>query len=152
MALHHHTHPDALELYSFYWSEARLFIAAIALFVGGYPPIYYILPIPALYGIIGLVLKLAWLISGVAAAYLAYRWLGAGQTLFGQKDTKDKVAFFVLVVSGINLGLVGLINQNIGMTISSSYALFVLTGIIYLVAAYRLHARWKTSGHKMFKN
>ena len=30
-----HTHPDALERYAFQWSELRLVIAAVALFIGG---------------------------------------------------------------------------------------------------------------------
>ena len=147
MSFTHHTHPDKLERYAFIWSEVRLLIAALALFIGGVPPVLYFLPA---FGLVGILLKLSWLISGVAAAYLLYRWLSNGQKLFGHKDMKDTVAFFVMVVSGINLGLVGLIGNNIGMSISSSYALFVVTAILYLVSAYHLHTRWKRAGQKLF--
>jgi len=150
MSLAHHTHPDNLEKYAFIWSEARLLIAALALFIGGYPPVLYFLPISDLYGVIYALLKLAWIISGVASVYLAYRWLSAGQKLFGHKDMKDAVAFFIMVVSGVNLGLVGLIGQNIGMSISSSYALFVVVAVLYLVSAYHLYTRWKKSGERLF--
>ena len=145
-----HTHPDNLERYAFLWSEARLIIAALALFIGGYPPVLYFLPISGLYGIVSIFLKLSWIVSGVAAVYLVYRWLGNGQMLFGHKDTKDMVAFLVMVISGVNLGLVGLIGQNVGMTILSSYALFVIVAIAYLVSAYHLYTRWKASHERLF--
>ena len=147
MSFTHHTHPDNLERYAFVWSEVRLLIAALALFIGGVPPVLYFLPA---IGLMGVLLKLAWLISGVAAAYLLYRWLTNGQKLFGHKDMKDTIAFLVMCVSGINLGLVGLIGNNIGMSISSSYAVFVITAIVYLVSAYHLHLRWKKAGEKLF--
>ncbi len=148
--MHHsaHTNPDALVWYAFVWSEARLVIAALALFLGGYPPILYLVPVSGLYGILSTVLKVAWLISGCAALYLVYRWQQAGQKLFGQNNSVDRVAFFVMSISGINLGFVGLIGTNIGMSISSSYALFLLTALTYLVSAYHLYTRWMSKGQK----
>ena len=63
-----------LERNSFLWSEVRLIIAAVALFLGGLPPIYLVLPIPALFGFVRILLVLAWIVSGVASGYLLYRW------------------------------------------------------------------------------
>jgi hypothetical protein len=150
MSFKNHTHPDALERYAFLWSEARLVVAAVALFIGGIPPILYFLPIPGLYGILSLGLKLAWLISGAASIYLAYRWYAGGQKLFGKNDMKDTVAFFVSVVSGINLGFVGLLGLNVGMSISSNYGLFVVVGLLYLASAAYLYQRWVSHGKRLF--
>lgn len=149
MDLHAHTHPDKLEYYSFIWSEVRLVIAAVALLVGGTPPIYF-LPLFFLYGLVSTLLTLCWIISGAASAYLAYRWYTGGQTLFGGKDMKDTVAFAVMVLSGLNLGITGISGTNIGMSIAYSYPVFIVTGIVYLVAAWYLHKRWKASGEKLF--
>ena len=60
------------------------------------------------------------------------------------------IAFFVSVVSGINLGLAGLIGTNIGMQISSNRAIFVLVGLLYVVAAYHLYQRWNANKQKLF--
>lgn len=150
MSFTHHTHPDALERYAFYWSEARLVIAAVALFLNAYPPLVLILGSLGLENVAWWVLKFAWLISGVSAVYLLYRWLHGGQRLFGHTLAKDSIAFFVLVLSGLNLGIVGLIGQNIGMSIASSYPIFVLVGVVYLAAAYHLYMRWSEAGQKMF--
>ena len=148
---HSHLHPDSLERYAFLWSEVRLIIAALALFIGGVPPVLYFLPFSGLYGILTILLKLAWLISGVASVYLVYRWLSGGQKLFGHKDTKDLVAFLIMSVSGINLGLVALIGSNVGMNISSSYPVFLIVAVLYVISTYHLYTRWKASGERVFK-
>lgn len=148
MNIKHHTHPDQLTRYSFVWSEARLLIAALALFLGGYPPVRYFFP--GLYGITEPFLHLSWIISGAAAVYLLYRWNLGQRKLFGGNVAMDTYAFFVCVVSGINLGLTGVLDQNIGMTISSNKGIFVIVGILYLAAAGHLYKRWKASGEKMF--
>lgn len=80
MELYKHTHPDALARYAFMWSELRLLIAAVALLIGGIPPLIYIFPS---FGLAIALLKIGWVISGVAAAYLLYRWYTGGQKLFG---------------------------------------------------------------------
>jgi hypothetical protein len=144
MDIKEHAHPDKLEEYSFLWSEARLLIAAIALLIGGRPPLLLVLP--TLYG----VLTLAWLMSGVASGYLLYRWNAGGQKLFGGKAPLDTAAFFVSVVSGINLGLAGLIGRNIGISISSNYFVFIVVALLYLASAYHLYTRWNASGKKLF--
>jgi hypothetical protein len=138
--------PGQLERNSFLWSEARLVIAAVALFLGGIPPITYLLGGSTVWGL----LKLAWIVSGVASAYLAYRWYTGGQTVFGGKDQKDIAAFAVSVLSGLNLGWTGLSGNNIGMSIASGKLVFLLAGALYLVAAWHLWRRWSARGQKLF--
>lgn len=143
-----HSQPERLERYSFLWSEIRLVLAAIALFLGGVPPLYALVPAPS--GLISSLLTLCWIISGLAAVYLLYRWFQNKQLLFGRKESRDTAAFMVLVISGINLGLAGIIRQNIGMNITSAQFIFVIVGIIYLAVAAYLYRRWKESGQKLF--
>ncbi len=150
MQLHKHTHPVALDRYAFIWSEVRLCIAAIALFIGGYPPVLYFLASSSIYSFVMFFLRISWIVSGVTAVYLLYRWFTGGQTLFGHKHKSDLIAFLIMVLSGINLGLVGLIGQNIGMSLASGYAIFVITGIAYVISAYHLYTRWKAHGEKLF--
>jgi len=150
MNINEHISPAKLEYYSFLWSEARLVIAAVALFVGGVPPLFYFLRIPGLYGLFNTLLTLAWLISGVASAYLLYRWYKGNMTVFGGKEQMDVAAFFVSVVSGINLGLTGLLRNNIGMSITQNQIIYIVVGVLYLAAAYRLYTRWNSSGKKIF--
>jgi hypothetical protein len=131
------------------WSEARLVIAALALFIGGYPPVLYFFPM--FVGTTMPFLKLSWIISGVASAYLLYRWHGGERRLFGERHQKDTYAFFVSVVSGLNLGLTGLLGQNIGMSVASgNQILYVLTGAAYLWAAWQLYTQWKGHSRRVF--
>jgi uncharacterized membrane protein YuzA (DUF378 family) len=81
---------------------------------------------------------------------MLYRWNLSGQRLFGGKEQYDMYAFFVSVVSGINLGLVGLLGQNIGMSISSNKTVFMVAGLLYLASAWHLHKRWNASGKRIF--
>ena len=150
MDLNQHTQPNQLERYSFQWSQVRLLIAALALLLGGVPPVYFLIRVPALWGAISVLLKLAWIVSGVAAAYLLYRWNANKQVLFGGKVQMDTVAFFVSVISGLNLGLAGLLSRNIGMSLLSNRAVFVIVAVLYLAAAWHLWQRWNASGKKMF--
>ncbi len=146
-----HTQPEKLERYAFLWSEARLVIAAIALFLGGVPPVVKLLILlPMLNGLIMPLLTLAWIISGVVSAYLLYRWNLAGKKVFGGSDTRNTVAFFVNIISGFNLGLTGLMGTNIGMRITSNEIVFIIVGILYLASAWHLWQRWKGFGEKMF--
>jgi uncharacterized membrane protein YuzA (DUF378 family) len=148
MNMQEHTQPAALTRYSFVWSEVRLVVAAVALFLGGVPPIYFILPGAG--SLVTPLLRLAWIISGVASGYLLYRWSQNHQVLFGGKERLDTAALWVSVVSGLNLGLVGLLGTNIGMNILSGRVIFTLVGVIYLAAAYHLYQRWSASGQKVF--
>lgn len=141
-----HTSPSNLERYSFLWTEVRLVVAAVSLIIGGYPVALRVIPIP----ITGSLLVICWIISGVASAYLGYRWITGGQKVFGGSHTKDTIAFGVAVVSGINLGIVGLLGQNIGMSIFPNKMIFMLTGLVYLASAYWLYTKWKSHGEKVF--
>lgn len=148
----HHLHPDRLERYSFLWSEARLVIAALALFMGGVPPavsMAFALSMPVA-GLIGGLLTLSWIISGIASAYLLYRWISIGKKIFGMRNRHDLAAFLVSVISGINLGLTGLTGRNIGMTIFPGYLFFLIAAIAYLIAAWHLWRRWKSHGERLF--
>ena len=144
-----YTSPANVERYTFLWSEARLVVAAVALLIGGVPPVYLMSP-PALFGIVRLGLIACWIISGVASAYLLYRWYNGGQKVFGGKDGKDTIAFLVLAISGINLGLAGILGKNIGMSILSGRGLFFIVALVYLASAIYLHRRWSASGQKLF--
>jgi uncharacterized membrane protein YuzA (DUF378 family) len=147
MEIKEHTTPEKLELYSFYWSETRLVIAAGALFLGGIPPIQFLFPLP----IFNPILNLCWIISGAVSGYLIWRWWNNEQKVFGGKDKIDLAAFFVNVVTGINLGLAGLLGQNIGMTIvANNRMIFFVAGLAYLWAAYHLWNRWNKFGKKIF--
>ena len=142
MNIQEHTSAENIEKYSFLWSEARLVIAAVALFIGGQPPLLKILP--GAYGLLGLF----WLVSGVAAGYLLYRWFKV-RTLFGAKEKLDLYAFFVMVVSGINLGLTPLVG-NIGMSLLYNKLVFLVVGVLYLASAYHLYRRWLANNKRIF--
>jgi len=147
MDINHLTQPAQLERNSFLWSEARLVIAAVALFLGGVPPVIKFVGYGD--GITG-ILKLCWIISGVASAYLAYRWYTGGQRVFGGKDQKDTGAFLVSVLSGLNLGWTGLSGNNIGMSIASGNIIFAIVGVLYLAAGWHLWMRWKANHEHLF--
>jgi hypothetical protein len=136
-----------LDRYAFLWTEARLVIGAIALFIGGVPPA---LRFFGWFPLISVLLTLCWIVSGVVSAYLLYRWYEHGWHLFGKRDQKDTAAFAVNILTGFNLGVAGLLGTNIGMTISSGYAAFVITGAVYLVTAVYLWRRWSSHGEKLF--
>jgi hypothetical protein len=139
--------------YSFLWTIARLPIAAIALFIGGTPPVYMLFSSVGL-GNLPLLqtgLTIAWIISGVASAYLLYMWHNHKMKLFGAHDAVDMGAFIIATVSGINLGIVGLIGKNIGMSIvDSNYAAFLIMGVLYLASAYHLYTKWDKHHQKLF--
>ncbi len=134
-----------LEIYSFWWSEIRLVIAAIALLLGGVPPIYILTP-PDFFGIAQIGLVLCWIMSGLASGYLLYRWYDGGQKVFGHKDSKDTLAFLVMIISGINLGLAGVLGRNIGMAIFSGRLIFAIVAVAYLFAAYHMFTRYNKAG------
>ncbi len=140
---------ENLERWAFQWSQARLVFVAITLFLGGTPLVYKILP----YGLSSLtfsLLNLAWIISGVASAYLLYTWHTGGHKVFGDRDHKDTAAFLISTISGLNLGYAGIIGTNLGMKISSGALIFILVGLLYLASAWHLQQRWKESKEKVF--
>lgn len=159
MNLKEYSQPEQLERYSFLWSEVRLIIAAISLFLGGVPVAYLLFCTPSLCRAISLLVSLSWIVSGVAAGYLLYRWFAGKRILFGGKKLLDTAAFLVSVVSGINLGLAGILRKNIGMELISSPLkyynagppfIFVVVGLIYLASAFYLFWRWTVSGRRIF--
>jgi len=62
----------------------------------------------------------------------------------------DMAALGVSIVSGINLGLTGILGRNIGLGISANTVILIVVGIVYLAAAYRLYTRWSSFGKKIF--
>jgi hypothetical protein len=73
-----------LDKYSFFWSEARLLIASVSLFIGGMPVIFAFGYNP----LFSSLLNLSWIISGLASAYLLYRWNQNHRKIFGAKIKK----------------------------------------------------------------
>ncbi|MCD5382259.1 MAG: hypothetical protein LR017_02975 [Candidatus Pacebacteria bacterium] len=146
--------PAKLERYAFLWSEVRLVLAAGALFLGGMPVIYYLMRMLGTWSMSGLVsslLQIAQLVSGVAAGYLLYRWHIGGHKLFGGTDQKDKIAFLIMGVSGLNLGWYALSSTNIGMDIvRDNAAIFLITGAAYLWAGWHLREQWLKNGEQLF--
>ncbi len=149
MNIQEFTKPATLEKYSFLWSEARLLIGALALFMGGVPPIYLIAT-PAIFGLVSSLLTLSWIISGAVALYLLSRWVKGGMKLFGKKDLKDMAAFIVMNVTGLNLGITGVTGFNIGFSLISGYTILAVTGVVYLITAAYLYQRWMKHGKKFF--
>lgn len=145
-----HTAPDKLVRYSFLWSEIRLVLAAIALLLGGVPLVFFIVPIPFLFVLVRALLTISWIISGLSALYLVYTWNIRGRKIFGGEEKKDQFAFWVSVISGINLGIVGISETNIGMSITGNKLVFTITAIIYILTAVHLYRRFKENGEKIF--
>lgn len=146
MNTHKLLEPSSLERYSFLWSQARQVIAAVALLVGGVPVVFYF----SFLMFLAPFLTLMWIVTGATSGYLLWRWHKGGQRVFGGTDMKDKVAFLISGITGINLGLAGLLSTNIGMSIASGRGIFLVTGILYLWTAWYLQKRWKENGQRLF--
>lgn len=156
MDIQEHTTPEKLERYAFLWSEARLVLSAVTLFLaalsGSAVPL--LMKVTGAYSFYSLS-SLLWIISGVASLYLFYMWFKSGKTVFGRNDKTDMIAFFVSVIFGINLGLAGL-GSNIALSIAYRLpgglvvASFILGGLVYLWAAWHLWKRWKENSEHLF--
>jgi hypothetical protein len=152
MNINEHTTPERLERYAFLWSLARMVIAAVSLFFGAVPVAYRL---GGASGLTASLMPLFWLISGAAAIYLLYIWYQSGMKLFGKDDPKDKTAFLVMCITGINLGYAA-IGSNIGINLTYAISIHLgalllkLTAIAYLVVAYYLWQRWGASGERLF--
>lgn len=149
MDIKEHMQPEKLQRYAFYWSVARMLIAALSLFFGAMPIVYKLGV-----GSLASLLPLFWLVSGVASVYLIYMWYKSGQKVFGGTEKKDMIAFFVMVVTGLNLGYTGLSNLNIGMNMvwdmPIADLIFKATAVVYVVVAVYMYKRWKASGETLF--
>lgn len=151
MELKDHTSPDKLLKYSFLWNEVRLVIAALSLILGAVPILYRVLASSSAYNLI----TIGSVISGLAALYLLYLWYAGGYMLFGGKDKTDLVAFLIGTLSGVHLGLGGLMGTNIIMSVLYGTGILLTLaiyagGILYLWSAYHLWKRWKASGEAIF--
>ena len=149
MDINDHTKPEVLERYAVYYSLVRLVIAAVSLFFGAMPVIYRVGSMSSFSSF----LELAWLISGAASGYLLYRWYKAGQQVWGNKDRYATIAFFVLIISGLNLGYAA-IGNNIGMSIVYGLPMvdliFKATAVVYLLTAYYFWKSWQAAGERLF--
>jgi len=151
MDIKEHTTPEKLEKYSFLYSEIRLLVAAVALIIGGMPPVMYVaMLVPALMGLLTTLLTLGQILSGVAAGYLLYLWQQKEWRVFGAQKGADIAAFAIMIGSGLHLGIAGLFRVNIGMTVTMSYSVFVIAGILYVLSAIYLFKRWKEKGEQLF--
>ena len=146
MDISKHTHPQRLERYSFLWSLARLIFAALALLTGGTPIVTRILP----FGLVNNIIILTWMISGLASGYLIFRWFKKGQKLYGTKKPLDLIPFFIMIVSGFNLGIAGFFGTNPGMLIIRNNYVFVLVSLIYIVTTVYNFKRWMSNDEKLF--
>lgn len=152
MDIKEHTTPEKLLHYSFLWSLLSILFTAFTLFLGASPVIFKIIPssFSSLFSLVSSLLAASWIISGLAAGYLLYRWNTGGKMVFGGKKRHDLVAFFILVVTGLNLGFAGLFGSNIALSIITSSLLLKLGGVMYLVIVGYLFNRWSESGKKLF--
>ena len=149
MEIKNYTTTEKLEKYSFNWSILRLVLGSAALFLGGVPPVLIVNPIPSLYGVLSSLLHVAWIISGLASVYLLYRW-SLSKKVFGSAEKIDVYTFFIMIVTGFNLGITGLLGKNIGMAITTNRTVFFIVGVIYLACAYRLFTKSIKNGGKLF--
>lgn len=147
MDISKHTTSSNLERYAFYWLLALLVFSAGALFLGARPPITLILGYSSL---VFSVLKLMWIISGVAAVYLTYSWVQNKKRVFGGTEKKDMAAFWFMILCGYNLGIMGLMGMNIYFQIAMGYFVYIITGIAALVFAGYLYKRWLDCGQRLF--
>ena len=150
MDVQEHTKPENMLRYSFLWNEARLVIAAISLLWGATPVLSRFMSSSG-YGIY----VICSVISGVVGVYLLYLWNKAGRKLFGGNDRKDLIAFMIATLSGVHLGLGGLLGTNIAMSIIGYSGLLftlavIVTGLLYLWSAWHLWQQYKTHGEKLF--
>jgi hypothetical protein len=143
------SHADTLTTYAFFWTLARLCISVVALLIGS-PPALILFSFEPAYGFAWLFLRLSWIISGVAASYLLYRWLTAKGYVFDKATRKDTIALAVAIVSGLNLGFAGLFGTNIGLSFFTAYLFWLIGAGFYAWSAHHLFTRFRQSGNKLF--
>ena len=139
---------DKLEMYAFVWLLLLLLFSAAAMFLGAQPLVLKVAGSSSS-GVYSL-LNLAWIVSGVAAVYLTYLWVKGGKQVFGGNDQKSKFAFFFMLVAGYNMGLTGVLGNNIFLSFASGMALYVIAGALCLISAYLLWTGWKANGQSLF--
>lgn len=144
------TAAERIEYYAFMWSMARMALAAIALLLGGMPLAVYVsqlIDASFAYEIVRPLLSLSWILSGLAALYLLYRWSLNEYRIFNSTDRNKRIAIIVLIVSGINLSLTPILSKNIGISIAFGapfYQLILYAGAaVYLWVLFSLWTAWK---------
>ncbi len=142
-------HADTLTTLAFFWTLARLGISMVALVIGS-PPVLLFFSFAPAYGFAWLFLRLSWILSGVTAAYLLYRWFNAKGYVFDKATRKDMIALGIAIVSGLNLGVTGLIGTNPGLSVFSAYLFALVAAGAYAWTAHHLYQRFQQSGHKLF--
>jgi len=147
MDITNHMTSSNLERYSFYWLLALLVSSAAALFLGARPPITLITGYSSA---IWSLLNVAWIISGVTSVYLTYQWIQHEKILFGAKESKDVAAFGFMMLSGFNIGILGILGTNIYFEIFMGTIVFVITGIISVAVAAYLYKRWQENDKSLF--
>ena len=141
--------PHNLEKYSFYWLIASLALTVISLLMGGSPIAMTVFGYGAL---VSLLLKISWILSGAAGGYLLYRWYTAERTLFGEKRNQDLAAFMVATITGVNIGIYGIIQQNILMMMFMASIFNTIGAVLYVVVVIYLWRRWQESGGNLFND
>jgi len=128
----------------FAWNQLRLVIAGATLVLAKQSPILMYLYIPLITPLAASLMSLAWIISGLAGAYLIYAWNKAGRTIFGGNERKDVIAFWIATITGVHLGIAGLVGLNIGFSVTPmaiSTPIMIAAGLAYFWSAYHLHSR-----------
>lgn len=142
-----HTTSSNLQRYSFFILLALLVLSAGALFLGGRPPVTLITGNSSMAWSL---LNVSWIVSGAAAVYLGYQWLQHNKQIFGDNDTKDTVAFGFMILSGLNIGILGVLNINLYFQLVAGYVAFIITGAASLACAGYVFKRWQESGETLF--
>lgn len=146
MDLNEHKKPENLLKYAFYYNEARLVLAGITLLIGKMSPVLIYFYIPVITVLAALLMSIAWILAGVAAAYLLYLWFKAEKKLWGEDNPTDRAAFAIAIISGLHLGWAGLTGTNIGFAILPFLGLVMpLAGLLYLWSAFHLGKRFKAN-------
>ena len=147
MDLDTHTSSSSLERYSFYVLLALLVFSAVALFLGGRPPITLITGSSS---VVWQLLSLGWLLSGVSAGYLAYQWAQNKKQLFGRSDIEDTLAFVFMIAAGLNLGITGATGVNIFLDLFMGRLSYIVTGVLCIGVAGYLYKQWQKNDDALF--
>lgn len=134
--------------YSFYWLMLLLLFSAGAMFLGARPPVTLIFGYSS--SAVWSILDICWIVSGVAAAYLVYQWQQHNRQVFGGRETKDRIAFWFMIVVGLNMGVAGIFGPNLFLNMFENKVVYVVAGGVCLIQAYHLWNRWRKSGEVLF--
>jgi len=94
-------------------------------------------------------LDIAWIVSGIAAGYLVYEWLQHSRQVF-RGNRNATYAFWFMILTGVNVGIAGILGPNLFLNIFSSSLFHYVTGALCLFAAIYLFIAWRRSGGVIF--